>query len=198
MRSLLDKMQVRPPGTPLAQVAGGMAIAASSPPAKAVEASKANTNPLTKMEDMDRMGMILPWPRILRERTMGPRTFGCTGPISLPALLRRNAPVLGGAALRALRWRLFILMRVLAPELPDPSFPRTIQLAIQRHLSRTSDSFDLASLNSASTARSLAPCRSSHRNQLPPRTAAHRPWPAQNAPACRSETCPLPALSSRR
>src|SRR5712671_1797679 len=70
-------MQLTPPGTPLAQVTGGTAIALSSPPANAVDASKANISPATKMEDILRMCLILPWPRILRERPMGPRTFGC-------------------------------------------------------------------------------------------------------------------------
>src|SRR5258708_36506164 len=83
-------MQLTPPGTPLAQVTGGTAIALSSPPANAVDTSKANISPATKMEDILRMGLILPWPRILRERPMGPRTSGCNG--YEPAATYRERP----------------------------------------------------------------------------------------------------------
>src|SRR6266851_6878799 len=65
-------MQLTPPGTPLAQVTGGTAIALSSPPANAVDASKANISPATKMGDILRMGLILPWPRNSQGEADGP------------------------------------------------------------------------------------------------------------------------------
>src|ERR1700732_2800728 len=70
-------MQLRPPGTPFAQVTGGTATAASSLPANAGKDSAAEIKPAMKMEDIRRMDLILPWTRILGERPMGPRAFGC-------------------------------------------------------------------------------------------------------------------------
>jgi hypothetical protein len=133
-------MQLRPPGTPLAQVTGGTAIARSFTPAKAVETRKPDINPTSKMEDIRRMGMILPWPRILRERPMGPRTIGCNGSSSLVLARRSSAQMLRfwysvssstspqcsgfWVAQRSQRCgEGFVLLRALAPELSNRTIP---------------------------------------------------------------------------
>src|SRR5438270_7751694 len=52
-----------------------------------------------------------------------------------------------------------------------------------------------SNLTTPSSALFFAPCPYPRRNRSPPRTGAHRPLQARNAPACHSETSPQPVPS---